>query len=676
MILIGTIRPSLREIAVEFPPKLLLPLVFVLGFVVFLGAVGAPGSGPVAEAGFGDDNFICQVDGPTTLAVGQTALYSWRVQDNVEDFLGEISQLEDEFTVEIDNLSGKSKITAVVIEDDSIDEDEEGFELDEYVDVGPTSEIKDVDVEGPDHIDHDLLDFLRDRFGYELEGNPCGSSAAEVAQQCVIDDVQTLGCADFGGASSGQQAAWADAVEAAMANWDDSVGDVEPILLNVCEKLGAIGAEALDDAGGSPDAIDQISAYWITVCNFTTPDIAAGPVLDDVGFVAVTCFEPGQFKISFVDEGLSPIIDPAFEIGSQSGDSVSLNVTCRDSVWSAAMMASPTPVEIIPMPGSVSHSLVTVTLTDSTGGPAVVGSEVTFMTDRCSIESSAIDSEIEFESAEAVFAAYSKFNSDTATAIENHESATEAPDSSSPQVETVESFAVFSASGAERVVTATVLHCETAHAPGVEPGPAEVTAIVELPGADLVLTVTVAVVGPPAAAGLSAVANPETVLCGEKSVITVTVLDAIGQTVSDHTPLEAVTNFGGVLGGTGAVVEGLGSVTPLSSTVAKTIGGSATIFLITSDEHQGPYEVIVTTGSHISGSATSAPFSVQVTVVCTPDGGSPVTAPSTGTGSDITPPSTGNAGLLDSNSQRLIFLIGGVIAFALAGVATLRFSRD
>ncbi len=137
-----------------------------------------------------------------------------------------------------------------------------------------------------------------------------------------------------------------------------------------------------------------------------------------------------------------------------------------------------------------------------------------------------------------------------------------------------------------------------------------------------------------------------------------------------------MTNFGGVLGGTGAVVEGLGSVTPLSSTVAKTIGGSATIFLITSDEHQGPYEVIVTTGSHISGSATSAPFSVQVTVVCTPDGGSPVTAPSTGTGSDITPPSTGNAGLLDSNSQRLIFLIGGVIAFALAGVATLRFSRD
>ena len=108
-----------------------------------------------------------------------------------------------------------------------------------------------------------------------------------------------------------------------------------------------------------------------------------------------------------------------------------------------------------------------------------------------------------------------------------------------------------------------------------------------------------------------------------------------------------------------------------------TINGMATIDLITSDTHEGPYEVVVTTGSHISGLATSAPISVQVTVVCTPDGEpSEITAPSTGTGSSITPPSTGNAGLLNSDSQRLIFLIGGVVAFALAGVATLKFARD
>ena len=557
-----TVRASLREIAVEFPPKAPLTICSCLGFIVFLGAVGAPGSGHVAEAGFGDDNFICQVDGPTTLAVGQTALYSWRVQDNVEDFLGAISQFEDEFTVEINNLSGKSKITATVQEDESEDEDEEGFELDEYISVGPTSELNEVDVKGPDYIDEDLPDFLKDRFVYEIDGNPCGSSVAQVAQSCVIDDVPALGCDDFDGATANQVSAWANAIENAMADWDDSVGDVEPILLNVCAELGIIGAEAMENAGASAadgGPIDEITAYWILVCNASAPNLHEGPVWDDVGFVAVTCFEPGQFKISFADEGKNEILDDpefAFDIGSQSGDAVSLNVTCRDTVWSAGMMASPTPIEIIPMPASVSHSLVTVTLTDITGGPPVVGSEVMFMTDRCSVESSAVDSETEFESAEAVFAAYSKLNPDPAVAIESHASTTTGPDASSPQVETVESFPVFSASGTERVVTATVLHCDEGHAPGETPGPANVTAVVERPGADIVMTVTVNVVGPPAAGGLSAVADPETVVCGEKAVITVTILDEIGQTVSDHTPLEAVTNFGGVLGGTGAVVLG------------------------------------------------------------------------------------------------------------------------
>ena len=584
----------------------------------------------------------------------------------MEDYLGEFSVLEDEFTVEINNLSGKSKITAAVQEDESVDEDEEGFELDEYISVGPTSELNENDVEGPDSIDDDLLDFLKAKFGYELEGNPCGSSALEVAQQCIIDNIPAEFCDNFATASNSQIAAWADAVEDAMA-----AGIVN------CLELSEIGQEALDDADfGDAEGQLEISAYWLAVCNQTTPDII-GPVLDDVGFIAVTCLEPGQFKLSIVDEGLNELLDPEFEIGSQSGDAVSLNITCRDSVWSASMKASPTPIEIIPAPGSVSHSLVAVALTDVTGGPAAVGSEVTFMTDRCSIESSAVDSESQFESAEAVFAAYSASDVSTAVAVETHIATTTGPDSSSPQVDTVESFSVFSSSDAERVIAATVLHCGEADAPGVSPGPANVTAIIERPGSDIVLSVKVNVVGPPAANGLSLVASPLVIICGEKSELTVLVKDAIGQTVSDGTRLEAVTNFGGVLGGTGAVVLGLGQVTPLSSTVASTVDGLATIYLITSDTHEGTYEVIVSTGSHIIGSLTSPLISAQVTVECTPAEGLPeITAPATGTGSSITPPSTGSAGLAVTASQSLIYLVGGILAFALAAAASLKFARD
>ena len=62
------------EITLNLLRKLLLPVALTLSFVVLLGAVGGAGSRSTAEAGFGDDNFICQVDGPTTLVVGQTAL--------------------------------------------------------------------------------------------------------------------------------------------------------------------------------------------------------------------------------------------------------------------------------------------------------------------------------------------------------------------------------------------------------------------------------------------------------------------------------------------------------------------------------------------------------------------------------------------------------------------------
>ncbi len=193
--------------------------------------------------------------------------------------------------------------------------------------------------------------------------------------------------------------------------------------------------------------------------------------------------------------------------------------------------------------------------------------------------------------------------------------------------------------------------------------------------------------------------------------VVATIVDSIGQPVSDHTVVEAITNAGGVLGGTGAVAAFGGPVVPISSTIAGTFGSDATMFLITSESHSGPYEVIVTTGgtapgfffslggggsnfnfnldietavdttafSLLGGLFSTAPISAQVTVECTIQAPAPaptIVAPDTGTGT-ITPPSTGDAGLLagSNGSSWSLFAIGGMVAFALAGLATLGFAR-
>ena len=93
-------------------------------------------------------------------------------------------------------------------------------------------------------------------------------------------------------------------------------------------------------------------------------------------------------------------------------------------------------------------------------------------------------------------------------------------------------------------------------------------------------------------------AAPSKLVCGEKATILVTVTDAINQKVSDHTVVELITNFGGVIGGTGATLAfpGVNPVTPLSSGAAETFGGVATAYLLTSSAHVGPYEVVAAAG--------------------------------------------------------------------------------
>jgi hypothetical protein len=442
--------------------------------------------------------------------------------------------------------------------------------------------------------------------------------------------------------------------------------------------------------------------------------------LDDMEVIVdVTCEEAGTFDLSFAPEFVFEISegDEVLEFVTVVGDALAIEVRCGTDVATGTITALPATVEINPSIANVAHSLVWVNLLDDDGNAALPGANVIFITDRCAIESSAVDTEDEFEAAEALFRANNALNPATAAAIESSVYATTAPDGASRQQEEVEAFIVTGGAGTnflERAVAAVVLHCDPIHAPGVTPGPAVITAIVErgiddddniTDDDDLVLRTTVTVIGPPAPNGVTVTASPSTLACGEKAEIRVRVLDAIGQPVSDHTFVEAVTNFGGVLAGTGAVAGQAGLVSPVSSTVAETFGGNATIFLLTSTAHVGRYEVVITTGGGggvtgqlasggvstnlLGGLFTTQPISVQVTVECTvPSAAAPAapggqqqqpqtpgtTGPRTGQG--ITPPSTGDAGLASTESNWVVGAVAAVVASLVIAGFSVKLVRD
>jgi hypothetical protein len=307
---------------------------------------------------------------------------------------------------------------------------------------------------------------------------------------------------------------------------------------------------------------------------------------------------------------------------------------------------------------------------------------VDFTTDRCALEETDVDTASELLAARQLIAALTTAHPSTYFAWDTFPST--APDTTSPQAENTSVFDIdITGLGTVRSMAAAILHCEPlAGIANATPGVATIQACIEVPdAADICRTVTVTVIGPPAS--ITVAASPTSLRCGEKATITVTVKDSIGQNVSDHTVVELVTNLGGTIGGTGGVLSFIGPVVPISSNGAGTFGGVATAFLLTSESHSGPYEVVATTGGTLPangaiGIFSTPPISAQVTVTCTIPAATAVpaptiTAPRTGTG--ITPPNTGDGGLADSSSTWALFALGGLAAFALAGLATAKFAR-
>ena len=514
----------------------------------------------------------------------------------------------------------------------------------------------------------------------------------------------------FGGQtkSADAEVVWVEIVEATFLNDDDDcdetfldgVGDFDessPFVLGVGDVLAICINVDNNDAGSvvSADSNDYgefIAAYCSDEDDdgddFEIPDDecadAVGISSDDI---EIACGGTGGGPLSLCsndssDEDILLFWEceddagtTSIEIG-QAGDGDPLEtiefwVHCAAQPDTVTVTASPTKVEIVPALGSVAHSEITVVLSGD-GLPIDLDDlEIDFSVPKCAIEIG-----------------------------------TGTPDTS-PLTDSLPSDDDFDVAtpttgpNADKTVISNVwFHADYNKC---TPGDVVVTVVVEVDdGADIVRTVTINVVGPPAF--ITATAAPDRLICGEKSTITVTVKDALQQNVSDNTQVELISNWGSVIAGTGATLgfPGTGPVNPLASSAAATYNGVAIAYLLTSNNHVGAYEVVAAAGGtiiatphsddpyydyvsderrggydHHSDYIPGAPITTQVTVTCSLPAAPvapTVTAPVTGTGS-ITPPNTGDAGLASSSSNAMLIVIVGAAAFVLAGIASVSYAR-
>jgi hypothetical protein len=362
-------------------------------------------------------------------------------------------------------------------------------------------------------------------------------------------------------------------------------------------------------------------------------------------------------------------------IQDDEDDDIRFTIMCKGNPASMAIFVSPTRVESSPALGNSSIALIRAEVTDASGQPVLPGTTADITVSRCALSSDAVDTPEERDYAVGLFDDFK-----------------ELPQKYFDDVDAL--GALFGPEGPALTVTLVEVdtnqpkdgvpnHSEVLalfHAEGCEPGPVTVTIRIENERDDLEVTATITVVGPPAFITISA--SPTTLVCGEKSEITVSVTDKLNQLVSDHTFIEVVTNWGGVLGGTGSSLVNGGPVDPVSNTTITLLNGVGKAYLITSDTHIGQYEVLAASTASFFGRnlENHPPVVAQVTVTCT-KGTTSVTAPNTGTGTSnvgtIRPPNTGDGGLVAPSGQggASLLAIAGAVAIALTGFAGLRRAR-
>jgi hypothetical protein len=433
--------------------------------------------------------------------------------------------------------------------------------------------------------------------------------------------------------------------------------DEAPVVFN------ASGGGTWDDAHCGSLAITSLclaeqgaATGSLTVINTTVNP----PVDNDLDMIAVTftCNSAGVQTITINQD--------------DNDDEIVFLIMCKGDAANLSVTVSPDRVESSPALGNASLSLIRAEITDASGGPIRPDSEVTITTSNCSL--SGIASAGDREEAITLFKNFSDNPRDFFDDVD--EFATRfSPEGKQISVPTIEVDTNDPPDGLPNHSEALAL----LHAEGCDPGPVTITVRVLGLTTRVQTTATITIVGPPAF--ITITASPTKLICGEKSEITVSATDKLKQQLSDNTYIELVTNYGGILGGTGSSLTYGGPVDPVSNTTVSLLKGTGKAYLLTSDTHVGPYEVLAASTLSIFGHNLEdhPPVTAQVTVTCTKGTPTPVTAPNTGTGAStgsIRPPNTGDAGLAaPSSTNATLYVIAAAIAFVMAGLATISYAR-
>jgi hypothetical protein len=517
------------------------------------------------------------------------------------------------------------------------------------------------------------VQIVADTYNYNTAGDPYLLEVGDTLAICVFVDSNEPG--DVVSADSDDYGRF---VEAICNNEDEDNDDFE---VNDDQCSGLVGLNNDDVEIACGDQINDGEGDDENLSECSDPEEEEVPVPAEEGD------DDGDILLFWECEAEAGLTEITISQTDGLGDGTtvfSLWVFCAAQPDTIEVTASPTKVEIIPQIGSSAHSEITIELS-ADGLPTWWDDvEIDVSVPKCAIE-------------------FGNDDPDSSPLSENWPA-----DDSSDDTLNFDTNSAF---------TKTIIDDIWFHADWNKctPGDVVVTVHVEVDdGADLVDTVTINVVGPPAF--ITATAAPDKLICGEKSTITVKVTDAIGQNVSDNTKVELISNWGSVIAGTGATLgfPGTGPVNPLASSAAATYNGVAVAYLLTSNTQVGAYEVVAAAGGtiglypytdpyeaghydpyygsyynedddpdyyeeHIAYSSyyAGAPITTQVTVTCSLPAAPvapTVAAPSTGTGS-ITPPNTGDAGLAGSSSNGMLFVVIGAVAFVLAGVASVSYAR-
>ena len=385
-------------------------------------------------------------------------------------------------------------------------------------------------------------------------------------------------------------------------------------------------AQWINDVVPNMSASDFDSSFASSVC---------GTSADDAwGFIDFTCIEPGYFHIDVAPPS-SGVIPPNTDLNYTELGGISLKFYCTGQADTATIASQYSKVETSAQTGSSSTSIITVTVEDQFGD-RMDGAEVTYSTNNC-----------KFSSASDISPAGGGTTVTTWTDT----------DSSSDTNYLANNPLEHAAGTAEAT-----LDCSKG-----TPGTATITAIVQRPGSDIVLSQDVTVVGPTALTGLTLTLNPSDLECGNTILAVANAVDSLGQPVSDNTLIYFTTDTSsGVVGGYEGAQGGI-----------QTKAGEAQVLIATDPGNPGTHTVIAY-ALDASGNIVAQTSKTYTCDAAVAPAAPTVVPPATGTGTgSITPPNTGDAGLAaGSTSNASLFVIAGAVAMVLAGLASIKFARN